>query len=548
MANASIKLGDSTANDDRQIRIADAMWSWWTQPLLVNDGRYTYSAPAGAYGQLKINIQDNFTGENKSYLVASGYETDDHNAGSIISDGSKVLVMYPGRRNPNDSNACYYKYFNASEEPTPGLTKLSGFNNYPELHRIGDEFIAFGRLTTGGGVPQWGYRISTWPLGTWSAEQTLIQTAYSWPYIASRRSVTQENTIILGLAWHPLNTDHPTRFVGYGRLQRSGGVGDWIFSSANDSANLSTGLDMPLASSDFEQVYVPSASEKVRLLSVGDDAMIIISWTATDFSDGMYKYCRKVGGVWQTQDIIASGRFMNQVNTIGYPLGATLGSDVNTVHVCRESGGFYFYETRVTADNGLTWTSTEQVRINDKEWQDLVVTRPVVEDLQDHNWGQDRSNMRVMSILGWYNEQNYTQWRVDAVDESWMRTNYQPYPYLSMNSPVIGNIVTTARSFDHRDANKEMIIDLASPATFVIESNAVVDYRTNQTKLLLSSIGADATVDAVNSVTLKGRDASGNFVSQLGGKLVMSAGSTVTFTLIDTNIWLVHGDHNGITP
>ena len=519
-----------TAAKSFKLNVSDAMHSWWASPNFLNDGRYAYYAYSGTYGQLKIAIQDMLTGETQSYIVDNdNFNPDDHNTGAIASDGTNVLAMWPGRRNITDNTASYYQSFAAGGKPTVGLTKLSGSSNYPQLYNIDDEFIYFGRITQTASVPQWDYRISAWPFTSFGAQKTLFQSTFTWPYIASRRSLLERKRLCLAQGWHPTNSDSDGS-IRYGEIERNVS-GDWIFTGAT-TVNLTThSAGAALDETDFEIVYTPTGN--VRLLGVSDDVIVFLEYTLADGSDGIYKYARKVGGSWSVNDIVATGMPFQVETSTMYHGGTYVAPDIDQVYVTRESGGVWYFELYETADNGATWSLLQSIQANDQEWQDLMIARPQIEDLSDNAWSVDRSNMRVLAVSGRYSEINYDDWNTNVMDFGSLKTELQNFPiYANRLQNRFVTTVSTSTTLKRRWREWTFLITNGSAMTVTIPTDAAENIPIGSRFELIGN-GSTVTVQADTGVSL-------NYTS--GGSATFGNRERVILIKVASNSWFIFKD------
>ena len=523
---------DFSAGLKEPYKIGNAIVSWWSNPVFLNAGRYSYLACSDNRGALKLGVTDNLNGNTQSYLTdVDNFNPDDHNTGSVVSDGADVLAIWPGRRNTTDSSACYYQTFTAGQEPSLGLTKLSGGSNYPQVYDIEDEFIFFSRITQPGGTPQWDVRVSAWPLTTWGTQRTLFQSTFSWPYLASRRSATVANRINVALAWHPINSDSDNSLY-YGYIDRASGS-DWLF---RGTQNLSTGTGLPLDENDFELVYTPTAPNTTRLLGIADEALLFIEYDSTgDGSDGVYRYAKKVSGSWVVNDIVASGvPFQVEAATLYHGGGAIDSNDVNSVVVARESGGIWYYERYVTADNGSTWTRKEVYKGNEEAWQDMILARPMFEDYSFTQWGSDRSKLRSICFVGRYNEIEYNDFDTDIVDERYLASEYNPFPVEAnrLQNRFVTS-VSSSTTLKRRWREWTFLITNGSAMTVTIPTDADESIPVGSRFELIGN-GSTVTVQADTGVSL-------NYTS--GGSATFGNRERVILIKVASNSWFIFKDN-----
>lgn len=515
---------------DYKVKVGNAIMSWWSNPMFLNAGRYSYIASSDNKGGLKLSTIDNITGASESaYVDIDNFTPDDHNTGCTVSDGTDVLAIWPGRKNTTDSSACYYQAFTAGDKPTLGLTKLSGGSNYPQAYDIGDEFLFFSRVTQSASTPQWDYRISAWPLSTWGAQQTLFQSTFTWPYLASRRSASKADRVNVALGWHPINSDSDNSLY-YGYIDRTGG--DWIF---RGSQNLSTVTGLPLDENDFELVYTPTAPNTTRLLSVADEAMLFVEYDSTgDGSDGVYKYAKKVSGSWVVNNVVASGApFQVESATLYHGGGAISSADVNTVAIAREASGIWYYERYVTADNGASWTIQAKHQGNEEAWQDIILARPMWEDYSYTEWGSARSRLRNICFVGRYNEIDFTNFDTDIVDEAYLANDYNSFPIEA--NRLQNRFVTSVNSsttIKRRWREWTFLITNGSAATWTIPTDADEDIPIGSRFELIGN-GSTVTVQADTGVSL-------NYTS--AGSATFGNRERVILIKVASNSWFIFKD------
>ena len=532
-ASANVQDSLDNLNEGTKVpyRLGNAIMSWWSNPVFLNAGRYSYLACSDNRGSLKLSITDNLHGNTEAYLMdVDNFNPDDHNTGAVASDGENVLAIWPGRRNTSDTGACYYQSFSAGDKPSLGLTKLQGGNNYPQVYDIDDEFIFFSRITQTASTPQWGVRISSWPFqGIWGAQTTLFQSTFSWPYIASRRSTSNKNRINVGLAWHPINTTSDNSLY-YGYIERLGG--DWLFRGVQ---NISSGTGLPLDESDFELVYTPTAPNTTRLLGIAENAMLFVEYDSTgDGSDGIYKYARKVSGSWIVNDIVASGvPFQIESATLYHGGGAIDSNDINTVKIAREASGIWYYETYVTADNGASWTRKEQYLGNEEAWQDIILARPMYEDYSYTAWDRDRSKLRSFCFAGRYSEIDYDNFDTDILDERYLATEYNSFPVEAnrLQNRFV-TTVNTSTTLKRRWREWTFLITNGSPVTWTIPSDSDEDIPIGSRFDFIGN-GGTVTLQGDTGVSL-------NYVS--GGSMTFTSRDKVTAIKVGGNSWFVFKD------
>lgn len=329
------------------VSINNAMWSWWTKPLVLRDvnqnNNWTYSCFTQSNGAVGIAITDNKTGNTNQYTLttANTFSPDDHNASAICAGNNKVAIFIQGRvansavLNPNNM---FYIQWDEGTVPLPGNLVNITFSTantatasfYPNAFNSNSKFILIGRQQQENTANQWIYTRGTWPLSNFSAPQGFFRSTYSWPYIALRRSPRSPAVINFAVGWHPTDSNSP-RNIYYGNIYANTvSTTPWdVYANNGVIANMTTGNNLPISETNLELVYTnPSGNtgnNTTRLFDVADGAIAFGSWDR-NLSIIEYKMAyRARADLWLVYTICTGGYPFHGVGVRDYFGGMSIG-------------------------------------------------------------------------------------------------------------------------------------------------------------------------------------------------------------------------------
>lgn len=372
----TINIGNSAfiENKNPALYLNNAMWSWWTKPLILREIRggnnRTYTAFTQSNGAVGIGVTNNLTGNTQQYTLtlANNFSPDDHNAGAVCVGNNRVAVFIQGRNansavlNPN--NMYYAEWSEDSIPPVGNLVNITfstantaSASYYPNVFNSNSRFVLFGRQQPENTANQWLVVTGNWPLANLSAPKGFFRSSNSWPYLAFRRSPITPQIINFALGWHPYDSDS-NRNIYYGNVvANTTSTTPWnVVANGSIIANLTTGAGLPINQNSLELVHSnPSGNvgnTRTRLFDVSDTAVAFGSFDR-NLNIVEYKMSYRVrADNWQTYTICSGGLPFHGVRVRDYYGGMAIGE-------------LDKFQITVAVNNGVFWEIREYKIPND---------------------------------------------------------------------------------------------------------------------------------------------------------------------------------------
>ena len=211
--------------------INNAMWSWWTKPIILRDAsstkNKTYVVFTETNGAVGLAIIDHVNNTTTRHIIADSFTPDDHNAGCVVTGNGRVAVFMQGRTITNrPGEKMFYVEFNEGENPSGQPLREFDFatapqrSNYPNAFNADGELFVLSRQQQALGN-QWLYVLNKWKLQEFSAPKTFFASnKYTWSYFAIRRNWLNKNRFDFALGWHPFLGSHHD--IYWGSIMRHG--------------------------------------------------------------------------------------------------------------------------------------------------------------------------------------------------------------------------------------------------------------------------------------------------------------------------------------
>jgi hypothetical protein len=339
--------------------IDNASYSWWIQPVAVNDGADTWVGGIARLGTVRVAKVRPTTGAVEFVEISRTGRPDDHNAPALAFDSAQphLVVFYAGH---NADSVVRYRTVNRTTLAVGPERQLafSGPVTYAQVLRSGTRLALFTRV----GSSTWRYRISDDFGGTWGPERAFMDaTGYGQVYLVVKPVTGDADTNLLAFYGHPVNSTF--RDVVFARLHLTSGT----IERANGTAigNLGMAGGPAFRPGDLEPVITPSSTYRVRLLDIGtvagQPALSYAVWQGTT-GQAQYKTKRYRAGVWSTPPwSLASGDPFGYDPATHYLGGAVIGRDdrLYTARKHNATGTWYVERWR--------WSAGEDTYLLDQE-------------------------------------------------------------------------------------------------------------------------------------------------------------------------------------
>ncbi len=405
------------------VKVDNAMWSWWTKPILLRDysatKNKTYLVFTESVGTAGLAVIDHLAEKVDRYTLSGAFSPDDHNAGCVVTGNGKVAVFLQGRNVIGEpGEKMFYVEFNEGESPEGIPMKSFDFatppqrSNYPNVFNSAGEIFVLSRNQQALGN-QWHYVLGTWPLTTFSAPKAFFASkVWTWPYFAVRRSTVNKDVFNFALGWHPFDGKHHD--IYYGEIHRNGLTAPWdVVSKGTVVGNMTTGAGLPFDENSFEKVYECPDGYSTRLFESSDDCVVFAVFDpANNVAD--YRYAIKENGVWSNYSICSGGLPFHGQGIRNYYGGVAISERSKFIlTVCREEAGQWIVEEYFSTNKGKTWAVA--VGSTQVAPPGLVYGRPMEEVLSEEAHGVYKKELISMSWLGTYSPSDYTVFNTNAV-------------------------------------------------------------------------------------------------------------------------------------
>jgi len=396
--------------------IPNAMWSWWTKPIVMRDfgknKNKTYLVFTETAGAVGLAIVDHSKRTTERHIISTAFTPDDHNAGCIVTGNNRVAVFMQGRNIIDQpGNKMLYVEFKDGENPT-GLP-LKSFDlaippnrsNYPNVYNSRGELFALSRNQQALGE-QWNYVLGSWPMTEFSPPQAFFASSkWTWPYFAIRRNPQDSGLFHFALGWHPFDGKHHD--IYYGTIVRQGPPKQpWnVVSGGKHIGNMTTGKGLPFNEDSFEKVYVCPPGYSTRLFDVVDNAVAFAIFDpANHIAD--YRMAYKSHGKWTSYSVCNGGLPFHGTGIRNYYGGMAI-SERNkfVVTVAREVSGSWIVEEYQTRNEGYSWA------VNSRSYAPAgsVFGRPMEEVLSEESCYYYDKELISASWYGQYDVNDYTK-------------------------------------------------------------------------------------------------------------------------------------------
>ncbi len=308
--------------------VDNAAYSWWIQPVAVNDGDHTWIGGVARLGTVRVAKANRATGAVSMAEISRVHypdNPDDHNAPALAFEAShpNILVFYTGH---NKDNIMRYRSVNRASlavGPERQLT-FSGAITYAQVVRSGSRLVLFTRVASA----TWRYRVSDDFGATWSQERLFMDArGYGQVYMVVKPVTGDADDNLLAFYGHPVNST--SRNVDFARVRLGSGAVER--SDGRVVGNLYGSQGPAFRPGDLGAAITPSSSYTVRVLDLGTiDDRPAISYAVWQGATGQASYKVKVyrGGQWSTPPwSLASGDPFGHDPATHYLGGMVIGRD-----------------------------------------------------------------------------------------------------------------------------------------------------------------------------------------------------------------------------
>ncbi|HEX6681888.1 MAG TPA: BNR-4 repeat-containing protein [Candidatus Limnocylindrales bacterium] len=339
--------------------IDNAIYSWWVQPVAVNDGAHTWVGSIARLGTVRLAKVDRETGAVQMVEISRTGRADDHNAPAIAFEGgqSNLVVFYTGH---NHDNLMRFRTVNRTTlavGPERQLT-FSGNITYAQVLRSGTRLVLFTRV----GSSTWQYRVSEDFGATWSQARMFMNAeGLGQIYLVVKPVAGDADDNLLAFYGHPVSS--PYRNVEFARLRLNTGAVE--LADGRVVGNLYTAGGPAFGPGDLDLAITPSSGYKVRLLDIGTvNGRPSIAYAVWQGENGQAQYKVKMhrDGAWSTPPwALASGDPFGYIPAIHYLGGAVIGRD-DRLYTARKdnSTGVWYVEQ-------WSWSDSQDVFVFDRE-------------------------------------------------------------------------------------------------------------------------------------------------------------------------------------
>lgn len=283
-----------------RVTVDNAIYTWWTQPLAVNDGAYTWVGGIARLGTVRVAKVRRDTGTIQMVEISRRNHPDrpdDHNAPAIAFEATQpeIVVFYTGH---NFDNVMRYRTVNRSTlvvGPEQQLT-FSGSITYAQVLRSGSRLVLFTRVSSS----TWRYRVSDDFGNTWSQERLFMDAVgHGQVYLVVKPVTGDADDNQLAFYGHPVNSSY--RNVEFARVRITSG--EVTRADGVVLGNLYRPGGPAFRPGDLHPAITPSSAYRVRLLDIGTiSGRPAISYAVWRGETGQAQYKVKVyqSGAWST--------------------------------------------------------------------------------------------------------------------------------------------------------------------------------------------------------------------------------------------------------
>ncbi|MFY1637844.1 hypothetical protein ACN27F_31990 [Solwaraspora sp. WMMB335] len=339
--------------------VDNAIYTWWAQPVAVNDGDHTWIGSIARLGTVRVSRVHPATGAVRTVEMSRTNRPDDHNAPTIAFEAGQpnLVVFYTGH---NYDNVMRYRTVDRTTlavGPERQLT-FSGDITYAQVLRTGRRLVLLTRVA----ISTWRYRVSDDFGTTWGPEQMLVDArGYGQVYVVAKPEPGNANRNLLAFYGHPVNS--PYRNVEFARIDLTSGSVERL--NGQVLGNLYSTAGPGLRPGQMDPAITPSAGYKVRLLDIGVvGGRPTIAYAVWNGSTGAATYKTKMflDGAWSTPPwAVPSGDPFGYDPATHY-LGGTVIGRADRLYTARQdnsSGTWHVEQWR--------WSESQRTFVLDRE-------------------------------------------------------------------------------------------------------------------------------------------------------------------------------------
>lgn len=360
LASAAASGKSAAVRHDFQI-VANAVWTWFTDPRAVHYNGATYIGSITTAGSIVISKYVHATRTTTSFTLSANLQADDHNnpAIHILPDG-RIAAFYCKH---NDASGHRYRVSTNPEDISAwgsetlissGITLPVTYANPRRLSQDPDRLWLFYRAGAGASSDNGLHYKTTTDLSTWGAEVAV------WKNVTGGASTPYYKIIDDGVKrFHFAATDkHPVGgqssvYHWYMELDGSN-VPRWYKTDGTEIVSaLPHGPSVATLVSDGSTVR-----RWIWDIAIGKDGYPRILGTRYPNNDGTdirYMHWRWTGSAWAETEICAAGTGLYSPE-IYYAGGMCFDSiDCNRIYLSVPVNGVREIQEWVSSDNGATW-------------------------------------------------------------------------------------------------------------------------------------------------------------------------------------------------
>jgi hypothetical protein len=337
----------------------DGAWTYFTEPRAVNyagEHRRTYVGWIDSRGQIVVSSYDHSTRVRTRAVLRTNERVDDHNNPSLIvrPDG-RLLVFYSTHRRRHLVHRLSSRPEDATAWRPPRRvgTNVRGRRGYTYPNPVwlrGERRPLFLFWRGGSFEPTFSTSVDG---SSWSRARRFVDGGGQRPYLVYD-SNRRDRIDIAFSDGNPNELRTSIYYMAY-RGRR------FEHASGTPIAQL---RDVPVAPAETDVVYAGGGTRPPAWaydVGTGSDGNpVILYGTFPSATDHRYNYARWDGRRWISREITRSGPTIEHAVGDSYYAGGLVfdSRDPSIVYLSREVAGVYQIERWVTADGGMTWSST----------------------------------------------------------------------------------------------------------------------------------------------------------------------------------------------
>ncbi len=346
-----------------KVRIDNAVYDWWAQPVSVNDGAYTWIGSIATAGTVRVAKVNRAAGTYQWATLTSVGDIyhDEHNTPALAFEDAQPDLMAFYTQHGTD-NIMRYRTINRTSLAVGPLKTLtfSGTITYAQIIRNGTRLLILTRVGD-----SWRYRITDDFGSTWSAEKVLINASgYGQVYSLVKPISDDGDVNHLAFYGHPVSSTF--RNVAYAQIHLQSGdvtlTNGQVIGSINDPGGPN------LRPEQLQAAITPSTGFKVRLLDVytirNRPAIAYAIWNAGVAADAPATYKVEMyqdDNTWKSAPwSLAAGDPFGYNPAVHYIGGMAIGRD-NMIYSARESNGTWFLEKWAWSESRGTFILADEI-------------------------------------------------------------------------------------------------------------------------------------------------------------------------------------------